>query len=115
MRRIALVLIAVLASGALAACGNDASNNQAESSPGTRQHNAADVTFAQQMILHHRQAIEMADVAAKRASTPQVKALATRVKAAQDPEITTMTEWLRSWGEDLPVASQHEGVSGTAA
>lgn len=61
--------------------------------------NDADVMFAQQMIPHHQQAVAMADLAATRASDPQLKQLATQIKAAQDPEITTMTGWLTSWGQ----------------
>ena len=56
--------------------------------------NDADVMFAQMMIPHHEQAVEMADLAATRASDPEVKELATKIKAAQDPEIQTMKGWL---------------------
>ena len=58
-----------------------------------------DVTFAQQMIPHHEQAVQMADLALGASSaSPQVRDLATRIKAAQDPEIQTMTSWLDTWG-----------------
>ncbi|MBK3629730.1 DUF305 domain-containing protein [Streptomyces sp. MBT49] len=68
-------------------------------------HNAQDVAFAQGMIPHHRQALEMARLAAGRASSAQVKDLAARVEKAQDPEIKTMSGWLTTWGEDVPAAS----------
>ncbi|MBK3638852.1 DUF305 domain-containing protein [Streptomyces sp. MBT97] len=68
-------------------------------------HNAQDVAFAQGMIPHHRQALEMARLAAGRASSAQVKDLAARVEKAQDPEIKTMSGWLTAWGEDVPAAS----------
>ncbi|WP_416971893.1 DUF305 domain-containing protein [Streptomyces sp. 4F14] len=81
-------------------------------------HNAQDVSFAQGMIPHHRQAVEMAALAAERASSPQVKALAGRIKQAQDPEIETMSGWLTAWGEDVPAAGEdhsgHSGMSGMA-
>lgn len=58
-----------------------------------------DVMFAQMMIPHHEQAIEMADIAlSKSSASSEVDALATEIKKAQDPEITTMREWLTSWG-----------------
>nr|WP_082534897.1 DUF305 domain-containing protein [Nonomuraea pusilla] len=60
--------------------------------------NDADVMFAQMMIPHHRQAVEMADLAATRAADPEVKKLAATIKAAQDPEIETMRGWLEAWG-----------------
>jgi uncharacterized protein (DUF305 family) len=61
-------------------------------------HNAADVSFAQNMIVHHRGAIEMARLAATRASSQKVKDLAARIEAAQTPEITELTSWLAAWG-----------------
>ncbi|ROT33490.1 DUF305 domain-containing protein [Micromonospora sp. HM5-17] len=64
----------------------------------TADHNQADITFAQGMIPHHQQAVEMAELAESRASDPQVKDLAAKIKAAQQPEIDQMTTWLRDWG-----------------
>jgi uncharacterized protein (DUF305 family) len=65
-------------------------------------HNAADVSFSKEMIQHHRQAVEMAGLAADHASSAQVKSLATKIKGAQAPEIKTMSGWLTSWGEQVP-------------
>ncbi|MEO5680570.1 MAG: DUF305 domain-containing protein [Acidimicrobiales bacterium] len=65
----------------------------------TDDHNAQDVTFAKDMTPHHEQAVVMADLALAQASSQQVKDLATRIKAAQGPEITKMKGWLSSWGE----------------
>ncbi|TMR93564.1 DUF305 domain-containing protein [Nonomuraea basaltis] len=59
--------------------------------------NGADVMFAQMMIPHHEQAVEMADLASTRASDPEIKELAAKIKAAQDPEIQTMKDWLTDW------------------
>lgn len=61
--------------------------------------NDADVAFAQGMIPHHQQAVEMADLATDRASSQEVKDLAAQIKAAQDPEITNMTGWLKEWNQ----------------
>ncbi|NYI77049.1 DUF305 domain-containing protein [Nocardioides panzhihuensis] len=71
-------------------------------------HNDADVTFAQQMILHHQQAVEMSELAGTRAESQKVKDLAADIEAAQGPEVKTMTGWLGSWGEDVP----DEGMPG---
>jgi len=87
----------------LAACGNDDETDTGAA------HNDADVTFAQQMIPHHQQAIEMSELAETRAASPEVKDLAADIKGAQDPEIETMTGWLESWGEDLAGESEHGG------
>src|SRR5918994_396483 len=51
-------------------------------------HNAADTMFAQMMIPHHAQAVEMSDmVLAKKDIPANVTALAEKIKAAQAPEI----------------------------
>ncbi|MEU3904182.1 DUF305 domain-containing protein [Streptomyces goshikiensis] len=114
IRRTALVAVAGTASLALAACGSSddtsAGHNGHASSPSASasapasqgQHNAADVAFAQGMIPHHRQAVEMADLAPTRAESAEVKKLADEIKKAQDPEIKTLSGWLTSWGEQVP-------------
>lgn len=65
--------------------------------------------FAQQMIPHHQQAIEMAKLADGRAADPEIKKLATAIEKAQDPEINTMKGWLTSWGKPLPSSSSSMG------
>ena len=64
--------------------------------------NEADVTFATDMIPHHRQAVEMATLAESRADSAEVKSLAKQIMEAQDPEIQTMSGWLSAWGEPVP-------------
>ncbi|WP_101790292.1 DUF305 domain-containing protein [Nonomuraea indica] len=68
--------------------------------------NDADVMFAQMMIPHHRQAVEMAELAESRAKDPEVKELAAKIKAAQDPEIATMRGWLEEWGRPAPTGTE---------
>ena len=65
------------------------------------EHNAADLTFAQMMIVHHQGAVEMAELAPSRATSQQVKDLAARIKAAQGPEIEQMQTWLTAWGSAM--------------
>jgi len=91
-------LAALLTAAALtlAGCADDSDAG------GDAKFNDADVTFAQGMIPHHQQAIEMAMLAEDRATSPEVKELAAAIEAAQDPEIETMTDWLETWGEDVP-------------
>lgn len=62
-------------------------------------HNSDDTAFAQMMIEHHVGAIEMADLALERATTPEVRDLAARIREAQGPEIDQMTGWLEGKGE----------------
>lgn len=80
----AVALVALVA--LVSACGG-----------GDADHNAQDVNFARNMVPHHEQAVTMSDLALARAANPQVKDLATRIKAAQAPEINLMRGWLTSW------------------
>ncbi|MFI9152592.1 DUF305 domain-containing protein [Streptomyces sp. NPDC053367] len=108
-RRTALAALAAAPMLFLAGCGDDG-NGSAATSPGPAtsasvpagEHNQADVDFAQGMIPHHRQAVMMSDMAETRASSSEVKALAEKIKQAQQPEIETMSAWLTAWGEEVP-------------
>lgn len=75
-------------------------------------HNDADVTFAQEMIAHHQQALDMAKLAATRASNAQVKDLASRIEKAQDPEIQQMTAWLSQWGVSASSSAMPSSMPG---
>ena len=83
----------------LSGCG---STDTIESSALPASHNDADVSFAQDMIPHHQQALLMSDMALQAASTDELAALAERIKDAQAPEIEQMTGWLESWDETVP-------------
>lgn len=103
MRKTLLVSgLAVVAALTLAACsGNDPgmNHNPAPSAAGQQAgHNADDVTFAQQMIEHHSQALDMAKLVPTRSTDPKVLDLATRIEKAQDPEIQQLKTWLSTWG-----------------
>jgi len=100
MRRLGSVLLLVTA--LLSACGDsDSEVVEEDAQSSTAEFNAADVLFAQLMIPHHEQAVEMADLAVDRAESQEVKDLAAEIKAAQAPEIETMTGWLEGWGESV--------------
>ena len=73
-------------------------------------HNDADVVFAQMMIPHHAQAVEMSDIILSKPDVPaDVAALAATIKAAQVPEIETMTGWLDAWNQPTEPADGHSG------
>ncbi|MFE2324511.1 DUF305 domain-containing protein [Streptomyces sp. NPDC059385] len=128
IRRTAAVVAVATATLVLAACGSGeadtaahgghgdrtptpAASAPASASAGQGGHNAADTAFAKGMIPHHRQAVEMADLAPSRAESAEVKQLAEQIKKAQDPEIKTLSGWLTSWGEQVPAegAADHSG------
>ena len=111
LRRLAAPAIALALAITHAACGSDdsssantAATDSSSGSSATVALNTADIEFAQGMIAHHQQAIEMAEIALDPnvGASPAVIDLATRIKGAQDPEVELMTGWLTAAGE--PVA-----------
>ena len=80
------VLFAVIATAvAIAGCGSAKESNAL--------FNDADAMFAQMMIPHHEQAIEMSEMALMNSTNPDVLELAQKIKSAQDPEIDLMKSW----------------------
>ncbi|WP_461031007.1 DUF305 domain-containing protein, partial [Streptomyces sparsus] len=113
--RFAALLATATAVTALAGCaggsGEPATTGNAPTSAtaSAQAHNTADVTFAGGMIPHHRQAVEMADLAPDRSASRQVRQLAEEIRKAQEPEIRTLSKWLASWGEPVPAADASHG------
>jgi uncharacterized protein (DUF305 family) len=107
----------------LAGCGSNAtpgsstmpanhgamSSSAPAGSPGAMGHNSADTLFTQSMIPHHAQAVEMSDMMlSKQGINPAVTELATKIKAAQGPEIEQMNGWLKGWNEPTAMAGHGE-------
>ena len=111
MKKTVALIGLLLASLLLAACGNDDGAGTGGGSP-EESFNDADVTFAQGMIPHHEQAVEMAEMATQQATSAEVKSLAEDIEAAQGPEIEQLQEWLDAWGEDAPSDSMGHGDMG---
>lgn len=77
--------------------------------PDSAAHNADDVMFAQMMLPHHEQAIVMSDIMLEKSDIPaNVTAMATQIKDAQGPEITTLTGWLKAWNAPTDAPMDHE-------
>ena len=101
----------------LAGCGGEDSahsgmtmgSSTAPASAQASTHNTADVTFAQEMIPHHQQAVEMAGLAATQATNAQVKDLASRIRNAQDPEIQQLRTWLGQWAAMPSMSGMNHG------
>jgi uncharacterized protein (DUF305 family) len=105
--RLTALAASVLAGGlVLTGCGGNPfgmSGMDMASPNSTTGASAADAMFAQMMIPHHEQAVEMATLAETRAESPEILELAAEIKGAQQPEIDQMTGWLEEWG--MPVMS----------
>lgn len=88
---------------------------------------AVDVGFAQDMIVHHQQAVLMAAYTREQAGSDEVRALAGAIESAQQREIGQMTGWLQSWGrpveadrvpmawmsDEMPGHSEHDVRAGS--
>lgn len=111
-RTLSLLLVVVALVSAACGRGNDPTMGGGGDSSGA-EHNEADVSFAQGMIPHHEQAIEMSDMILERGADSDVKALAEDIKAAQGPEIETMRGWLEDWGEKESAAHDMGDAEGT--
>lgn len=102
-RRFIFALAVSLSLIGLAGC-SDGKNDAA------KDFNKADVSFAQEMILHHRQATEMAGLAKDRTNSEEVLDLAAQIIKSQQPEIDLMSDWLKMWDKEAPRGSDMSGM-----
>ena len=105
-----LVALAIALGAGLTACGDDEHVTSVRVS--TTDHNDADVAFATDMIRHHAQALAMVDLTLDRPLDPKVQSLADEIRAAQGPEIETMSDWLTDWDEEVPETMRDHANAG---
>lgn len=102
---LALLLVLTAACGGTGETDTTTSTAPPSTAPTTAiadsDHNRSDIEFAQDMIPHHEQAVVVAELALERASSPEVKDLAQRIKDAQNPEKNALLAQLRLWGETV--------------
>lgn len=99
MKRTVMSVIVLAGALALAGCSGEEPAQDTTTVAGEHaEHNDADVMFAQMMIPHHEQALEMAGLADGRAQDAEVKKIVAAIEKAQDPEIRKMKSWLKAWG-----------------
>jgi len=111
--------VGLLMTLALSGCGGsvmsdmkDVANSTIDAAKDAIGFNDADLNFTQTMIPHHEQAIEMADIALDPlvGASDSVKAIAARIKSAQDSEVTKMKAFLTMWKQRLTGdSSMHHG------
>jgi len=119
-KKLTALLALAAALFALAGCGSNDADPQSttQTAPNGDEFNAADVTFATDMIPHHAQALQMVDMTMGRSLDPEVAALTEDIRDAQTPEIEAMTQWLTAWGKPIPETPRdhtnagHDGMSG---
>jgi uncharacterized protein (DUF305 family) len=65
-----------------------------------------DEAFLSGMILHHQDAVEMANLAKQNAKHDEIKSLANDIIAAQSKEIDTMRQWQKDWNYEATEAHE---------
>ena len=119
--RVAAVLAASAAALALSSCSNSTSNGQAQAtttdspviSGQPAGYDADDVAFANNMIPHHQQAIDLSALVPDRSTNTQLVALAQKISAEQQPEINVMKVFLVQGNENPDTKSGHAGDGNT--
>ena len=76
--------------------------------------NLADATYLTMMVPHHRQALDLADLAETRAADPRVRAIARAIDAGQSREIVVMATWLVDHGQPEPTLEDVEAMTAMA-
>lgn len=90
-----IALATVLTALTLGSCG--APPRATDPSPSAA-HNGDDVLFAQRMIPHHQQAVDMAAMVPSRTSNPTLRVVAVHIGTDQRAEISMLTDLLNRWG-----------------
>lgn len=104
--RIATLLAAVIMTAVVSSCGVPSPTPESQST----KHNAADVTFAQKMIPHHQQALDMAAMVPSHTTNHELIVMAKHIALDQQAQIDTLQGLLRQWDE--PAATDHMGHDG---
>jgi uncharacterized protein (DUF305 family) len=86
------------------------------------EHTSADTAFMQHMIVHHRQALDMAALVDERTERDDLPVLAQRIIETQETEIAQIETWLTERDEEIPAEDAletdheaHAGMPGMAA
>ena len=72
-------------------------------------HSTDKTAFAEMMIPHHEQAIEISEIAQQNSTNPDVLELANTIIAAQDTEITVMQNWQEGTDPNSHSMDDHAG------
>jgi uncharacterized protein (DUF305 family) len=101
--RIVALLAAVAVTAVVSSCGGSSTTPDAQAPS----HNAVDVTFAQKMIPHHQQALDMAAMVPSRTTNRELIVMAKHIALDQQAQIDTLQGLLQQWGE--PTVAAHVG------
>lgn len=120
-------IAALFLSGGLVACSNPTAQSPSttettttpttspamSSSPSSSSQTMSDRDFLTMMTAHHKQAIEMANLAPTRAKRPEIKQLAQNIIKDQKSEIQTMaTLYKTAYGTEIPAMTMGGSMMG---
>jgi uncharacterized protein (DUF305 family) len=112
--RTILGCVAVAGMALTSACSGAGEHSDRGSAAVTKEeanpHKAADVTFARDMVAHHHQAIDLANLVFGRSTNQAVIGMANNISAQQLPEVAALTALLVQWNEDG--GSSDQGMPG---
>lgn len=96
MKRLLAIVAVALAPVAVSGCAADHSMHEVVSEAST--YTSDEIMFAQMMIPHHQQAVEMSSMVPTKTDDPEIQAIAAEILHAQAPEIEQMKKWLSASG-----------------
>jgi uncharacterized protein (DUF305 family) len=99
--RIGSLVAAVMMTAVVPSCGAP------QRPPETSTHNAADITFAQKMIPHHQQALDMAAMVPSHTTNHKLIVMAKHIGLDQQAQIDTLQGLLQQWGESQDHSNHH--------
>jgi uncharacterized protein (DUF305 family) len=105
----AMALVAALA---LTGCASSQNTPMSQEFSDSAEFSNADIMFAQMMIPHHQQALDMSELALQLGQSPELLDLATQIRDEQDPEIAQMRSWLATAGASEDMGHASHGMDG---
>src|SRR5215208_3759053 len=70
---------------------------------------SAEAGFARDMIVHHAQAVQMAEIVRERTQSDSMRLLAADISLTQQGQIGIMQGWLQAWG--LPITGSEPAMA----
>lgn len=111
-RTLLTVAIGLIVIGAVGVVGGAVLGRTLGPTTGDGRAGRVDAMFIEQMVPHHQDAIDMAEMALSRAEHPEIVELAERIKETQTDENERMRAWYEDWfGTPVPDAVD-EGMMG---
>lgn len=105
----AIVLIVV---GLVGMAASAAFDQPAALPGGAREVGTVERMFIEEMVPHHQDAIDMADLAIEKAEHPELRELARQIKRSQTEENDQMRSWYRDWFDQNLDEGRSGGMTG---